>query len=231
LNELHYPSSAATRRTATLLRCGVAAGPLYIAIGLAQVLVRDGFDVRRHALSLLSNGDYGWVQTGNFLLSGILVIIGAVGLRRLLYPGRGGTWGPILLAVYGLGLIGAGLFAADPAPDFPPGAHSGATEMSRTGLLHFVFGGIGFYALIAACLVFAWRFASLRQTAWAAYSAFTGVAFLMAFALIASGTISTAAMLAFYAAVAWIWIWHAALTFTHLHALRTVRSRQTEVTC
>lgn len=100
--------------TRTLLTCGLAAGPLYIVLGTGQALMRDGFDVRRHALSLLGNGELGWIQAGNFLLSGALVIAGALGVRRLLRGTRGGTWGPVLLAVYGLGLIGAGIFTADP---------------------------------------------------------------------------------------------------------------------
>lgn len=200
-----------TRITRFLLACGVAAAPVYLVLGLGQVLARDGFDVRRHAISHLSNGELGWIQIVNFLLSGALVVAGAVGVRRLLHPGRGGTWGPILLGGYGLGLIGAGIFVADPAPGFPPGT-AAAAQMSREGLLHFVFGAVGFYSLIAACFVFTRRFAGLGRSRWAAYSAFTGIAFFLAFAALASGSPSSAIMLAFYAAVAWIWAWHSTLS-------------------
>ena len=106
------------RFTRLLLACGAAAGPVYVLVGLIQVLMREGFDVRRHALSLLSNGDFGWIQTTNFLVSGALVLAGALGIRRALAPGRAGTWGPILLALYGVGLIGAGVYPADPAVAF-----------------------------------------------------------------------------------------------------------------
>jgi hypothetical protein len=200
------------------------AGPFYVAIGLAQILTREGFDIRRHALSLLSNGDLGWIQVANFLVSGTLVIFGAVGVRRVLSGQQGGTWGPILLGVYGVGLIGAGIFAADPGRGFPPGMPE-TTAMSTSGLLHFVFGGIGFYALIGACLVFARRFAQARRRGWAVFSAATGVGFFAAFAAIASGSTSVAVMLGFYAAVAWIWAWHTAvhraLAAEHASAART----------
>jgi hypothetical membrane protein len=199
------------KRTEALLRCGVIAGPLYLGIGLLQALTREGFDMRRHALSHLSNGDLGWIQIGNFLLAGFLVILGAVGVRLALRGERAGTWGPVLLAVYGIGLVGAGVFVADPAPDFPVGALVGATGMSRAGLLHFVFGGIGFYALIAACLVFAYRFFRARSRGWALYSALTGIGFFASFAAIASGSTATATMVTFYFAVAWVWIWHSAV--------------------
>src|SRR5215472_5024527 len=101
--------------TNRLLRCGFAAGPMYVTVGVAQMLTRDGFDIRRHALSVLSNGEFGWIQIGNFLVSGALVTAGAVGVRRLLRGQRAGTWGPLLLAMYGAGLVGAGIFRADPA--------------------------------------------------------------------------------------------------------------------
>ena len=204
--------------TRFLLRCGIVAGLVYITLGVVQVLFRQGFDVRRHALSLLSNGDNGWIQISNFLVSGVLVIAGAVGARRLLRGGKAGTWGPILLGLYGIGLIGAGIFVADPGRGFPPGAPE-VTTMTRNGLMHFVFGGIGFYALITVCFVFARRYAAQGRSGWVMYSTFTGAAFLCAFAAIASGSTSVLAMLAFYVAVAWVWLWHTAVLVTlHIEA-------------
>src|SRR5678815_1626659 len=109
-----------------LLVCGAAAGPLYIALGVLQMLIRPGYDPTRHDLSLMSNGDLGWIQITNFVLSGFLVIAGALGMRRVLAGSRGGTWGPFLVGIYGLGLIGAGIFVADPALGFPPGTPADA---------------------------------------------------------------------------------------------------------
>lgn len=195
------------RGARTLLLAGMLAGPIYVVLGVVQVLAREGFDVRRHALSLLANGAWGWVQTANFLLAGILVLAGALGVRRALRGERAGTWGPVLLGLYGVGLLGAGVFPADPGAGFPPGTPD-PEGMSRAGLLHFAFGGIGFYALIAACFVFARRFAGEARRGMTALSIVTGAGFLASFGAIASGSISTATMLAFYAAVAWIWGWH-----------------------
>jgi hypothetical protein len=56
------------------------------------------------------------------------------------------------------------------------------------GLLHYVFGGVGFLWLIAACFVLASRFAFARQCGWAAYSCATGVIFPAAFAGNAEGS-------------------------------------------
>jgi hypothetical protein len=86
--------------------------------------------------------------------------------------------------------------------------------MTRGGILHLAFGGIGFYALIGACLVIARRFARSGRRGWATYSAFSGVGFFVCFAAVAAGVTAPAVMLAFYAAVAWIWAWHTALLVT-----------------
>lgn len=202
------PAPADSRPARPLLMLGIIAGPLYLAAGLVQAFTRDGFDIRRHALSLLSNGEWGWIQVANFLLSGALVIGGALGCRMALRSQPAGTWGPILLGVYGLGLIGAGIFYADPAQGFPPGAEA-PDSLSTSGLLHFVFGGIGFYALIGACFVFARRFGRQERKLLAWYSALTGVGFFVSFAAVASGSTASGIMIAFYIAVAWVWTWHA----------------------
>jgi Protein of unknown function (DUF998) len=206
-------SLAANRLTRALLGAGIAAGPFYMIVGVVQAFSREGFDVRRHALSLLSNGSLGWIQIANFLISGLLVIGGALGVRRALSGGRGGTWGPILLGVYGVGLIGAGIFVADPGLGFPPG-----TPMN--GILHFVFGGIGFYGLIAGCFVFGWLFQKSGRPGWAVYSLLSGLIFFVSFAAIASGSKGPATILGFYGAVAWIWLWHSAVLMRLLCDLR-----------
>lgn len=206
--------------TGRLLLLGAGAGPLYILVGLVQMAIRDGFDPRLHALSVLANGELGWIQVANFLLNGALVVAGAVGCRRALATRRAGTWGPVLLALYGLGMIGAGIFRADPANGFPSGAEV-STELTRAGMLHFVSGAIAFYSLIAACFVFARRFFHARRTTMGWYSVATGLGFFASFAAIASGAGSGLVMIAFYIAIAWIWIWHTAVLWDVRRGLAT----------
>ncbi|MFL6467245.1 MAG: DUF998 domain-containing protein [Pyrinomonadaceae bacterium] len=203
--------------TGKLLLCGLIAGPFYVLVGLVQILIRPGFDVTRHALSLMSNGDLGWIQVANFFITGILVIAFAAGMRRSLKGTPAGTWGPILVAIYGIGLIGAGIFSADPAFGFPPGTPMEAHGISTSGLMHFVCGGIGFYALIAACFVIARRFASKRLGRWMWFSILTGIVFFAAFIGIASGSggsaeARTIVTLAFYFAIVLIWVWMTAVS-------------------
>jgi hypothetical protein len=199
--------------TRAALACLAAAGPLYAASGLAQALTRDGFDPTRHPLSILSNGPLGWIQISTFLVAGALTILGSRGLPA--------GWGRRLVALYGIGLIGAGAFVADPMDGFPVGTPGGPPAVvSWHGTMHFVAGGIGFVGLIAACLVFARRFAAAGDTGWARYSTATGVLYTAAFVGIASGSPNPAVTLGFYGAVALGWAW---LTLLALRTRRAAR--------
>jgi hypothetical protein len=200
-----------TKLTRALLICGLIAGPFYIVVGLIQALTRPGFDLMRHDLSLLANGDLGWIQITNLVLTGLLVGAFAVGMRQALYAGPGRTWGPILLGVYGLGLIGAGFFIADPAFGFPQGTPADAHTISWHGLLHIITAGIGFLALIAACFVLARLFASRRQRGWAAYSLATGVIFFAAFVGVATGSGQSWSVIGFWIGVVVAWAWISAM--------------------
>lgn len=205
-----------TRLTRALLGCGVVAGPLYILVGAVEMLTRPGFDITRHDLSLMSNGDWGWIHIALLIATGLLTIAGAGGMRRVLRGDRGGAWGPLLIGIYRLGLIGAGVFVADPALGFPLGTPVDAHTVSGHGLMHFICGGVGFLALIAACFVFGRRFATRGLQGWAAYSVVTGVLYFAAFIGIAagsnnSGAVLTFVILAFTVAVALGWAWVAAM--------------------
>ena len=198
----------ATRVTRSLLGYGVIAGPVYVTVSLAQVFTRRGFDPLRHEWSLLANGHLGWIQIANFVLSGLMMVAAAVGLRRA----KGGRWAPRLWAGYGLGLVSAGIFRADPSLGFPPGTPAGPGAVTWHGMLHLVSAMIGFGCLIASCVVLARRMSAEGRRGWAACSWGTGVVFLAAFAGVASGGGSVATTLGFVAAVLLAWAWIAAMS-------------------
>jgi hypothetical membrane protein len=192
-----------SRITKSLLGYGVIAGPVYVVVSLAQALTRPGFDLTRHAWSLLSNGDLGWIQVTNFVAAGLMTTALAVGLRRA----GTGTWTPRLIGVYGLSLVAAGVFRADPALGFPPGTPADAHAVSWHGLLHLASGSVGFLSLIAACLIVGRAAAVRGARGWATYSRITGTVFLAGFAGIASGSHGALTTLPFAAAVVLAWSW------------------------
>jgi hypothetical membrane protein len=188
-------------RTTSLLVAGALAGPLYVISGTAQAVLRPGFDIRTHPISVLSNGDLGWIQIATFVLAGALTVAGAVGMHRA----QAGVWAPRLLGLYGLGLVGAGIFRADPLPGFPPGTTT--ATVSWHGLAHLAVGAVGFLGFVGACLVLARRQARAGRRGWAVWSRVTGVVFLAAFVGIASGGGNPVLNLAFTAAVLLGWVW------------------------
>ncbi|MGH2351351.1 MAG: DUF998 domain-containing protein [Chloroflexota bacterium] len=220
-------ASNATSVTRALLACGVVAGPLYVVVSLLQALTREGFDLTRHAWSLLSNGDLGWIQITNFVVTGLLTVACALGMRRTVRGHLAGTWGPLLIGVYGVSLIAAGAFVADPMDGFPAGTPAGPpAAISWHGVAHLVAGGIGFLALIAACFVFARRFAAGGERGWMAYSVVTGVVFFAAFLGIASGSSNPLIVLAFVAAVLLAWSWIAAVSAWLMKASVSIPGRR-----
>lgn len=142
------PLTATANQTSVqvLISCGIAIAPVFLVVAVVQMVTRPGFDITRHAASMLQNGDLGWVQSANFIVCGLLAMLCAWGLRRLLNGSRGGTWGPLLVGLFGVGTIVAGIFPPDPAFGFPEGAPEGMPEtMSVAGGLH----GLGFGAFLA----------------------------------------------------------------------------------
>ena len=159
-------SSATADRTVPDVRrgallAGVVAGPLFVTTAVVQILTRDGFDLIRHPISLLANGPFGWVQSANFVVAGLLSVIFAYAAAPHLRGGRGAVAGPVLLAVFGAGLVIGGVFKADPAMGFPPGAPAGIpAQLSTSSIIHAFAPPLAFLALVAACLVLARRFAT-----------------------------------------------------------------------
>lgn len=203
----------ATRVTRSLLGYGMVAGPFYVAVVLGQALTRPGFNLARDDASLLSNGTLGWIQVANFVLTGLMVVACAVGMRRALAGGRGALWAPLLLGAYGAGLVGAGLFAADPMNGFPPGAPAGRPETITThGVLHLAFAAVGFLCFVAAAFVLARRFSAQGRRGWAIFSTATGVVFLLAFAGVASGSSSPVVIGGFWVGLVVSWAWIAGIS-------------------
>ena len=199
------------KSTRSLLTAGVIAGILFILVPLFEMLIRPGFDLKHHAISVLSLGDLGWIQITTFLVTGMLTIACAIGMRRVMDSRPGGTWGPLLIGIYGFGMIAAGLFSTDPGFGFPPGAPEGMpASMSWHAVLHSVAFFLAFTSLTAACFVFVRRFASLGQKGWMTYSISTGVATPVLIALGMGSVIETG--VAFFIAGVVVCAWVVAVT-------------------
>lgn len=156
-----------SRTASALLTAGIIAGPLFVGVSLLHALTREGFDMVRHPASLLSLGDLGWIQVATFVLTGLLYVASAVGLRRGLTSGIGRRFVSPLFVVLGIASIVGGVFRADPSLGFPPGAPEGVPQqMSWQAMVHGLAPIAGFLALVAALLILARRFGSQGQRTW-----------------------------------------------------------------
>ncbi len=189
--------------TRKLLRCGVVAGPIYLIVGLTQALTREGFDLSRHALSHLANGPGGWIQTLNLAVTGALVIAAAAGISRsATWKSRLPWW---LLGTYGAAMLLAAVFPADPVDGFPPGTPEGMpASISTAGLLHFVFGGLGFLMLALSCLFAARAFSLTGQVMLSRLSLASGLVVLIGFF---GGVAAPLGVFGIWAAVVMGWVW------------------------
>lgn len=168
-----------------LLACGIAAGPLFTMAYLLEGTGRRGYRPFRHPVSSLALGPAGWAQTVNFLFTGLLTLAFAVGLWRA-GPSHWGAgpshWGALLIGVWAIGLLGAGVCRTDPVSGYPPGTPDQLQRPTRPGALHDLCSLIGFLALTAACFVCALA-DSPAWSAWSAYSIASGVTFAATMAL------------------------------------------------
>ena len=161
-----------------LLRCGLVAGPLFVVVFLLEGAFKgSGYDALRHPVSSLELGSHGWIQVLNFLVAGVLTVAFAAGVWRSGFRG-----GAVLIGVWGVGLLGAGLFTTDPVSGFPVGTPAVA-DYTTSGALHDGSSLPAFLALAAAQVVLS-RGQGRR---WLAYSLLSATAYLCCFVLASAG--------------------------------------------
>jgi hypothetical protein len=161
---LAAPAATAVRNTSErLLLAGALAGPFFFASAIPQMLTREGFDITRHPISQLSTGGPGWIQIATFVVAGFGGLALAAGTRRTRTEGVGRRALPILVAIFGTGLIAAGLFPMDPEYGFPVGTPDGpAAQMSWHVVVHSVAAALAFTAVAIAAIVATVRAARRR---------------------------------------------------------------------
>ena len=173
-----------TQRVSTrwLLAGGVIGPVLLVVVFLIEGAIRPDYDPKRVFVSQLSLGEGGWLQIANFIVSGLLLVAFAFGLRRVVSSGRASRWGPILVGLVGVGLVVSGVFVTDPALGYPPGTPPGLTQNpSWHGSLHLLGALLVFGGLPITSFVFARRFQAQADRRWARYSVATGIGMLAVF--------------------------------------------------
>lgn len=126
-----------------LLWTGAVGAVAFPAVFLGEGWWRRDYSSLRHTVSALATGPRGWVQTVNFVLCGLAITLGAVGLaheKSLLLA--------LTVGAFGVGLMLSGIFPMDPMRGYPPGAHPGDPEdFSTAHRLHDTAGAAVFFLM------------------------------------------------------------------------------------
>ncbi|MFD4439607.1 DUF998 domain-containing protein [Nocardia sp. NPDC058519] len=155
-----------------LLACGVIAPLLNIVVIHVLGAIRPDYNAWVVPDSNLELGPGGWMQIANYIVTGTLLLAFALGTRQLLRTGRGSTWVPILLGIYGFTFVAIGPILPDPSLGYPVGASEALTVH---GAVHSLLGLVQFSSLTAACFVLARRDQALENRGWSRYSVATGL--------------------------------------------------------
>jgi hypothetical protein len=159
--------------TDALLLTGLAAAVLFVVVLLVEGALRPGYDPIYHTGSELELGARGWIQRANFIVMSAGMFAFAAGVQRSLDS----TSGPLLLAVFGSGLIIAGVFPPDPVRGYPPGAPiDPEADLTRGAKIHDVSGPVMFLALLGAGIALAGQL----RGGWRLYTMLTaGIGFVL----------------------------------------------------
>ncbi len=169
--------------TRLLLWAGAVGPLLFVVVLLIEGATRPGYSAWHNFGSSLSLSDQGWMQITNFIVCGLLTLGFAIGLRQVLHSGKGSVWGPILLGLFGLELIIAGIFVTDPGLGYPPGVATPANPTGH-GVIHALSGLAVFISLPIATFVMTRRFAGdPNWKGWALYSLLTGIIMIASFVI------------------------------------------------
>jgi hypothetical protein len=135
---------------------GILAPIIFVSVFLLKGALRNGYDPISMYISELSLGDRGWIQIANFMLLGFLLFLFTIGLSKEFQTGKASQWGIIgFYIISGLFFI-SGLFIMDPAG-------TPVDQISVSGLIHEISGGILFLLMPIIIFVFLRRFISDDQ--------------------------------------------------------------------
>ena len=190
--------------TEWLLGCGVIGALLFVVTFIVDGWTRPGYRASYHSVSALALGPRGWVQTSNFVITGLLMVAAASGTRDALQI----VFGPALLGIFGLSLVGSGLLPMDPMRGYPPGTSPATpTVTSRRHKLHDLFGFVVFSSLPAACIAFGF---ALTEGGWVVYSYATAAALIALFVVFGAACVrdspSTGHIQRLMIVIGWAWI-------------------------
>lgn len=153
---------------------GIVATAGFAASAFIQSLLRSDHELLADPISALAAGPYGWVQNVTFAVAGVLLVVFAAGIHVAVLPGRTGILGPLFIALFGMGMLGATTFPAADA--------TGPFDAEQVPAAHTVSAVVAFLSAGLGALLLSWRLAAdERWRGLAGYSRAVGIAIIVLF--------------------------------------------------
>ena len=105
-------------------------------------------------ISELAIGQYGFVQTLAFVISGLGVLALAYGIHRVTAGIRGSLLGSVFIGIYGVGALVVAIFPSDRID-----SKADVWTQSTTGWIHSITAFVAYLSVITGMLVLTWTFA------------------------------------------------------------------------
>jgi hypothetical protein len=182
-------SQLKNRNIKWFILCGAIGALIFTFSWIIQETFIESYNPLMAPVSSLVLGPFAWIQTATFLITGILIVLFAFGLfntSKSEYKGVS-KWAPILIAICGIGLIGAGCFATDPMNGYPEGTPLVNENPSLNSIIHQLFSSFLFFGIPIASFIFGNYFANKKELKWLIYSFLSGIIFLIAFLITSMG--------------------------------------------
>ena len=149
-----------TRQSAlrVALWAGIVGPFLFVVVFTVDGFFTPGYDAMRDVVSFLELGQAGWIQRLNFIVTGLLFVLFALGFYSARRPRKRSGWLVVttaLIALSGLGLVMAGPFLPDPP---------GSAQVTLQGDLHTISFSVVFLSLGLACVFVGGSF--IRTPGW-----------------------------------------------------------------
>lgn len=157
-------ASTSGQRSLALRLClgaGIVAPILFVLAFTLDSLLKPGYSAMSQAISYLEVGANGWIQSANFIILGLALILFALSFSHWMGPLMtpiGLRASTLLLLLVGLGFVNDGIFIAGSPSESPHAVHV---------VLHTIGFDVIFFSLPMACLIVGARLA--RTRGWRGY--------------------------------------------------------------
>jgi hypothetical protein len=169
------PTSVRHSQRLSLLATLAIVGQIVILASAWLLPLVSEFSLIGDHISELVLGQYGFVQTAAFIISGLGTLGLAFALRKLTIGAWGSFVGSLLVGIYGAGAILIALFPTDRI-DSP----ADVLSLSMTGLIHVIVALVSFLCVVVGMVILTWTFS--RNARWRSLTTW--------FALFATGAVS-----------------------------------------